>query len=95
VSVANVTTVLSVYDEIRRPIGNDVVERSLKLGFLYEFHPEYMPAGTDIEKLHAGDPKELSKVVDEVKKTWSFHWEGSPERDWERANDLLELRLVQ
>jgi hypothetical protein len=67
-----VTSVLSVYDEVRRPIDNDVVEHSLKLGFLYKFHSEYVPTGTDIGKLYAGDPEELSKVFDEVMKNEVF-----------------------
>lgn len=82
-----------MYDAIRRPIANDVVERSLKIGFLYEFHPDYLPAGTDVEKLRAGDRNELKKVSDALQDMWRFHWAEMPEQDWEHAREMLEERL--
>ena len=55
----NVAAVLQIYDDIRRPVASDVVERSLRLGFLYEFHPDYLPNGVDVDKLCGGDLHEL------------------------------------
>ena len=89
----NASTALSIYDAVRRPIGNDIVERSLRLGFLYELHPDYLPAGVDVAKVQAGELQELEKLIDEFKKIWRFHWSESPERDWGRASALLQERL--
>lgn len=93
VTAYNVSDALKVYDAVRRPIANDIVERSLKLGFLYEFHPGYLPAGTDINKLHAGDRDELKKVSDEMQDMWHFHWQSLPEEDWEQACKMLDVKL--
>lgn len=89
----NVAEALKIYDAIRRPIASDVLERSLRIGFLYEFHPDYVPAGTSLEKVRAGDRAELKKIADELQEIWRFHWEWMPERDWERAQVMLEERL--
>ena len=78
-----------MYDAIRRPIGNDVVERSLTLGFLYELHPDYLAPDIDAARLRAGDRAELQKLADQMKQIWTFHWQDMPERDWERAQELL------
>ena len=86
----NLPEALTVYDAIRQPIGNDVVERSLKMGFLYEFHPDYLPKGIEIDELRAGNRDELQKLVDEMKCIWEFHWSEMPESDWKRAQKLLE-----
>lgn len=82
-----------MYDAIRRPIANDVVERSLRIGFLYEFHPGYLPEGTDVDKLHSGDREELKRISDELQEMWRFHWAEMPEQDWERACEMLEEKL--
>ncbi|EKM50938.1 uncharacterized protein PHACADRAFT_262841 [Phanerochaete carnosa HHB-10118-sp] len=41
-----------------------VIERSLKIAFLCEFHPNCPPASTDVGKLRAGDRVELKKLQD-------------------------------
>lgn len=87
----NVTEALRIYDAIRRPIGNDAVERSLRLGFLYEFVEEHLPPGIDAVKIYAGDRDELQKVVDAILDIWSFHSDSMPEQDWLRAQEMLEM----
>lgn len=93
VTTDNVATALQVYDAIRRPVASDVVERSLRVGFLYEFHPGYLPLGTDTERLRRGDLAELEKVGDTLQDIWRFHWERMPDQDWERAREMLEGML--
>lgn len=95
VSASNIHEALEVYDAIRRPIGNDVVERSLRLRFLYELDPDWVPAGTDVAKLHAGDLAELQKLGREIDEIYSFHYRTMPEADWERAKEMLEGKLAQ
>ncbi|GJE90596.1 FAD/NAD-binding domain-containing protein [Phanerochaete sordida] len=90
ITADNIAEALKTYDAIRRPIAGDVLERSLRIGFLYEFHPEHVPTGTDLEKVRAGDRAELRKIADELQDIWRFHWEWMPERDWERAQVMLE-----
>lgn len=86
----NMAETLRIYDAIRRPIGNDVVERSLRLGFLYEFVEEHLPPGIDAAKVYAGDRDEVQKVATEVLDIWPFHSDSMPEQDWLRAQEMLE-----
>ena len=90
INSGNVTKALQVYDAIRRPIANAVVDWSLKLGLLYEFVEEYLPPGTDAAKLHAGDRDELKKIGKEMDKIWTFHSNSSPQDDWKRAEEMLQ-----
>lgn len=93
VATKNVGEALKVYDAVRRPIAAGMVERSLRAGFLYEFHPDYLPAGIDTAQLCAGDRGELQKLADELQEMVSAHWTEMPEADWERARGMLEDRL--
>ncbi|GJE94240.1 FAD/NAD-binding domain-containing protein [Phanerochaete sordida] len=94
VTTANLVDALKVYDAVRRPIADDITERSLRTGFLYELHPDYVPAGTDLDKLRAGDPAELRRITDEARRMSRFHWAEMPEQDWERARALLERQIL-
>ncbi|EKM60412.1 uncharacterized protein PHACADRAFT_203617 [Phanerochaete carnosa HHB-10118-sp] len=93
VTTENVAEAFKVYDAIRRPVASEALECSLRTGFLYEFHPDYLPTGTDVEKLHAGDRGELKNVADELQDMSYIHWAELPGREWERALDMLEERL--
>ena len=86
---SNLFYALEVYDTIRRPIGNDVVERSLKMGFLYELHPDYLAPNINVARLRPGDRGELKRLVDQMSEIWTFHWKEMPEQDWERAKEIL------
>ena len=89
ITSANVCTALQVYDHVRRPIAAEVAERSLRLGFLYELHSDYLPQNVNVEKMLKGDIEELMKVVDEMRRIWTFYSEQSPENDWEQASEVL------
>lgn len=62
-------------------MATSVVEHSMNLGFLCQFHPNYLPTGTDAVKLQDGDARELEKVAAEISKTWSTGLEGLPDDD--------------
>ncbi|GJE92729.1 hypothetical protein PsYK624_088850 [Phanerochaete sordida] len=86
---SNLRDALRIYDAVRRPVGNEVVERSLHVGLLYELVPSSFPPGTDAAKVHAGDRAELQKVVDEMLRVWAWHSERMPEQDWLQAQEML------
>ncbi|EKM60416.1 uncharacterized protein PHACADRAFT_246354 [Phanerochaete carnosa HHB-10118-sp] len=90
VTANNIAEALKVYDAVRRPVASTALEYSLRTGFLYEFHPDYLPVGTDIEKLRAGDRAELKKVSDDLQDMVRFHWAELPEKEWDRAREALE-----
>ena len=81
-----------MYDSIGRRIANDVVERSLTLGFLYELLPAHLAPGIDAAALRAGDAGALRKLVEQLSSIWTFHWQEMLEWDWEPARELLEKR---
>lgn len=88
--LSNVTDALRIYDAVRRPVASDVVERSLKVGLLYELVAEAFPSGTDAAKVHAGDRDELQKVAKEIMDMWVRQNASIPEEDWLRAQDMLQ-----
>ncbi|KAK7683133.1 hypothetical protein QCA50_013806 [Cerrena zonata] len=89
VCVDNITEALKVYDEIRKPIARDVADRSLKMGNLMEFHPDFLPPDADIEKVRDGDEEHLKKIAEAMQDVWSFHYSKMPDEDWDRANARL------
>lgn len=42
---ASLETALEVYDAVRRPVATRAVNASLRVGFIYELHPDYLPGG--------------------------------------------------
>ncbi|KIP04663.1 hypothetical protein PHLGIDRAFT_183112 [Phlebiopsis gigantea 11061_1 CR5-6] len=86
---------LGVYDAVRQPIGSDAVERSLRLGFLYEFQAAYLPADVDRARACASDVAELARLGAAISEVYEFHWAAMPEQDWERAQGLLEAGLAR
>lgn len=90
----NVVEALEVYDAIRRPIAHEIVERSLRLGGVYELDPEVMNQDMDATKLDAGDRDELQKLVSVLRDISSiYHFTEMPEKDWDRAQTMLHGQL--
>ena len=86
---------LAVYDAVRQPIGSDAVERSLRLGFLYELQAASLPADVDYARACAGDGAELARLGAAIGAVYEFHWAAMPEQDWERARAMLEAGLAR
>ena len=82
-----------MYDAICQPRGSEAIERSLKLGFLYEFHDEYISKDISMDGLLAGNATELAKLGKEIEAVYDFHWAEMPEADWVRAKAMLEAKL--
>ncbi|KAK7693986.1 hypothetical protein QCA50_003561 [Cerrena zonata] len=89
VSRNNVANVLKVYEDIRKPISQDAASRSLKMGYLMELHPDYLPEDADVDKVKAGDHVQLEKVANAMQDVWSFHSTNMPGECWERASEML------
>lgn len=80
VNTSNITD-LKVYEEIRKPIAHDVVDRSRKMSLLMLFHPDVLPPDADIEKVTAGDIEHLEKVANAMQDLWSFHYTKMADKD--------------
>lgn len=87
----NVNEALNVYDAIRRPFGNDMVERSRAAGLLYEFNE--LPEDVDESKIDAGDREELAKLGGVIYGKWEIQWTQLPDEEWEKAKRLLDETL--
>lgn len=95
---------LEIYDSIRRPFANGVVNATRKVGQLYEFE------GIDIDgpstasnasgkstnlAVFNGDGTVVTKSEwtkrwgDEVLKLWRWQWEDGPDADWVEAQKML------
>ena len=88
-TTSNVVEAFKVYEEVRKPVAQDVHDRSVKMGYLMDFHPDYIPADADIEKVRAGDKDHLEKVAMAMDDVWSFHFSKMPEGDWDKAKEKL------
>ena len=87
VSKADILGVLRIYDTIRRPFGNGVVERARSTGFLYEFNN--VPPEIDVRKARQGSMEELKKLGDEIQKKWEIMYGTLPDVQWQKAQSLL------
>lgn len=81
------TSALKIYDTIRRPFGNGIVERSRSTGFLYEFNE--LPDGLNDAKMMEGDQEELQKLGMAMQEKWSIQWSALPDVEWRAAQDML------
>lgn len=84
-NLSNVADALKIYDGVRRPFANNVVERSRTAGFIYEFNQPGL--GGEEE---AYSTSSLKAMGEEVYRQWSWHWLSMPEEDWARAEKELE-----
>jgi salicylate hydroxylase len=63
-NLSNVETALQIYDTVRRPIAEEVAERSLGNGRLFGLQLE----GFDADK----EPERLPEIGDAVKQNWKW-----------------------
>ncbi|EJD51856.1 FAD/NAD(P)-binding domain-containing protein [Auricularia subglabra TFB-10046 SS5] len=75
-TLATVSRALRVYDEVRRPRGNRVLEFTLESGDVWE---SWGPSGDSVEGLKADMADRLNWI-----------WDHDLEADWERAKRMLE-----
>ncbi|KAL5530919.1 hypothetical protein ACEPAG_3795 [Sanghuangporus baumii] len=87
VTKQNLLSVLQIYNAIRRPFGNHVVERSRMTGLLYEFNK--LPEDIDEGRARAGSDIELGKLTRELYKKWEIQWSALPNVDWREAERML------
>ncbi|EJC99781.1 FAD/NAD-binding domain-containing protein [Fomitiporia mediterranea MF3/22] len=88
VNKSNLASVLRVYDAVRRPFGNHIVERSRTSGFLYEFNN--LPDDIDEALIRAGSDVELGKLTREIYKKWEIQWSALPNVEWKEAERRLK-----
>lgn len=91
VNLRNVHEALQVYQKVRLPIANTVVERSRTTGLLYELN---YPSALGCLDEDATEGDLVENFIDAVYGQWTGQWEGLPSEDWARAEDLLVTALV-
>ena len=81
----NVAEALKVYEAVRLPAAQEVLERSRTVGLFYDFnHPDFDADGVEITH------ESLKTRADELQRYWSRQWEGTPEGAWELIAAELE-----
>lgn len=96
-TAANASKVLKVYDSVRRPFANAVVETSRLIGLLYELKSASIGArDIDINKAREGSKVELRKVGEEIqtRSIWENMWSSLPDKEWSAAQALSKATLV-
>ncbi|KAJ3565444.1 hypothetical protein NP233_g7626 [Leucocoprinus birnbaumii] len=81
-NLSNVQTALSIYDTIRRPVAEEVAERSLVNGRLFGLQL----AGLDANK----ETDRLPEIGEAVKENWKWTWTTTLDSSVEKAVRLLE-----
>ncbi|EIM91628.1 FAD/NAD-P-binding domain-containing protein [Stereum hirsutum FP-91666 SS1] len=86
-TLSTLPTALKIYERIRLPFVNGIVNTARRLGELYEFE------GIEVSKADLGW---VEKWGEEVKRSWGWQWEGdAPERDWKVAEGMLKEALAK
>lgn len=92
---ANASKVLKVYDSVRRPFANAVVETSRLIGLLYELKSaSFGCEDIDINNAREGSRVELRKVGEEIQSIWENMWSSLPDKEWSAAQALSKATLV-
>ena len=87
-TASNLPSVLKIYDAIRRPYANHIVDRSYTLGRLAEFIG--VPDFIDVARAREGSKEELQLIGQEIRKKWEIHWASVPDDDWKQAERMLK-----
>lgn len=86
VDLSNVREALQVYEKVRLPVANAVVERSRTTGLIYEFN---YPAAFGCHDEDASLEEMAEHFIDTVYGQWTWQWEGLPSEDWVKAQETL------
>ncbi|XP_006459039.1 hypothetical protein AGABI2DRAFT_177137 [Agaricus bisporus var. bisporus H97] len=81
-NLSNVQTALQIYDTVRRPIAEEVAERSLENGRLFGLQL----AGFDADD----EPDRLPEIGEAVKQNWSWTWMTTVDSSVQKAVNMLE-----
>ncbi|THU98831.1 FAD/NAD(P)-binding domain-containing protein [Dendrothele bispora CBS 962.96] len=79
-----ISSFLKIYDDIRRPFANRVLQNSRQQGLFYQFN---MPGFRDL----VGDtsPEHLATLGDILTRRWAFAWNETVENDRNKAISML------
>lgn len=95
ITAANVSKVLKVYDSVRRPFANAVVETSRLIGLLYQLKSaSFGCQDIDINNAREGSKVELRKVGEEIQSIWENMWSSLPDKEWSAAQALSKATLA-
>jgi len=87
----NVQTALKIYEEMRLPIANGMVERSWNTGLLYEFI--VAPGGGSWSGVEPTSSAGLRLIANAIDDAWSWQSKEPPQVDWLRAEEELLGRI--
>lgn len=91
-NIENIKTALKVYEDVRLPIANAMVERSWNTGLLYEFI--VAPGGGSWCGVEPSSAEGLGMIAGAIDDAWSWQSEELPQVDWLRAEEQLR-RLIR
>lgn len=86
---ATLPTALRVYEQVRLPHANGVMQRSRENGLMYEFNDPRFAALAESE-----DPAALQAVATQIERNWEWAWTTSVEDDVRHAVEMLEKALA-
>ena len=86
-TVSTLTSVLQIYDAVRRPYAQTVAETSRECGMLFTLN---YPGLSSQDMQHGQTIDKLRTVAETLRKKWSWAWETTLDGDVERAVRMLE-----
>ncbi|KXN86198.1 Salicylate hydroxylase, partial [Leucoagaricus sp. SymC.cos] len=81
-TLANVQAALNIYDIVRRPVAEEVAERSLVNGRLFGLQLAGLDADTETER--------LPEIGEAVKENWKWTWTTTADSSVDKAIRMLE-----
>ncbi|KAI0732214.1 FAD/NAD(P)-binding domain-containing protein [Fomitopsis betulina] len=84
---SSLTSVLQIYDAVRRPYAQTVAETSRECGMLFTLN---YPGLSSQDMKHGQTTDKLRVVAETLRRKWSWAWETTLDGDIERAVTMLE-----
>ena len=85
VGLDRVAEVLKIYEGVRLPAAQEVLERSRTVGLFYDFcHPDFDKEGKEITD------ETLKARGEALRQFWSRQWSGTPEQSWNLIAEELD-----
>ncbi|RPD61069.1 FAD/NAD-P-binding domain-containing protein [Lentinus tigrinus ALCF2SS1-6] len=93
ITLADVPTVLQIYERVRLPFVNVVSQCSRDVGLMYEFNAPGYYDGSPITK--QDERAQLNVLGDAICKEWECQWTESIDSLWAEAEEMLQPLVTQ
>lgn len=92
-TLAHVSEVFKIYEDIRLPFSQNVVKNAGKVGLMYEFNFPELYDGQPSSAESDDTTESLKELGEAIQEMWKWQWEENVEEQWEIAQTRFEQLL--